>query len=77
MTGAIPLSTTLRASIAVGEPQKSSVGSAWSGFRASVISPISRLERSASAAVPPTKRTIAGAAAMANAPMPAVSVIAL
>jgi len=40
-----------------------------------VISYISRVAVLASSGVPPTKLTMAGAAAMAKAPIPAVSVI--
>ena len=46
------------------------------GSRPSVISCIRRVVASASGTVPPTKRTIAGAVAIAKPPMPAVSVIA-
>ena len=41
-----------------------------------MISYIVRVARSASGTSPPTKRTIAGAAAIAKPPMPAVSVMA-
>ncbi len=77
MTGAIPESTTRRASIPVGVPTNPSGGSAYDGLRASVIRPIRRVNSRASAGLPPTKRTIAGAAAIANPPIPNVSVIAL
>ncbi len=77
MTGAIPESTTRRASIPVGVPTNPSGGSAYDGLRASVIRPISRVNSRASEGLPPTKRTIAGAAAIANPPIPNVSVIAL
>ena len=47
------------------------------GCSATVISYISRVASRASLGVPLTKVTMAGAAAMAKAPMPAVSVIVL
>ena len=74
--GRMPVRTTLRMSIPVGVPLKSSAGIPNAGFSARVISYISRVEARASRAVPLTNVTIAGAAAMANAPIPAVSVIA-
>ena len=69
--------STRVASMPVGAPRKSSTGSAYAGFSATVISYISRVVRNASDTVPPTNRTIAGAPAMAKPPSPAVSVIAL
>ena len=77
MTGAMPVSTTSRASIPVGVPLKPSDGRPYAAFFASVIRSIRRVNAIASAGVPPTKRTIAGAAAMAKPPMPNVSVMAL
>ena len=77
MTGAIPLSTTRRASIAVGVPAKPSAGSANSEFTPSVMPYIARVCATASAGVPPTKRTTAGAPPIAKPPSPAVSVMAL
>src|SRR5262249_24088129 len=77
ITGATPLSTTRRRSMPVGVPAQLSAGSAYSAFRASVMSYIARVYPKASAGVPPTKRTMAGAPAMAKPPMPAVSVMAL
>ena len=75
--GVIPVRTTLRMSMPVGVPRKSSCGIPKAGFSATVISYISKVDSNAIAGVPPTNFTIAGAAAMANAPMPAVSVIVL
>ena len=60
----------------VGVPRKPSTGTWYVGFSASVISYISRVASIASATSPPTNRTIAGAAAIAKPPIPAVSVIA-
>ncbi len=60
----------------VGAPRKSSTGSGYAGFSATVISYSSRVVRMASTTEPPTNRTIAGAPAIANPPSPAVSVIA-
>ena len=61
----------------VGVPRKSRAGRRYARLSPAVISYIRRVARSASAGVPPTNWTIAGAPPMANAPMPAVSVIAL
>ena len=59
----------------VGVPRKPSAGMVKWGLSATVISYISRVASRASCGVPPMKVTMAGAAAMAKAPMPAVSVI--
>ncbi len=56
---------------------KFSAGSVKAGLVPSVIARMRRLFSVASAGVPPTNCTIAGAAAIANPPTPAVSVIAL
>src|SRR3990170_365035 len=77
MRGRRPSSTTLRMSIPVGVPRKSRAGMVKSLCSATVISYISRVVLRASRGVPLTKVTIAGAAAMAKPPMPAVSVIVL
>ena len=63
-------------SMPVGAPSKSSTGIVQRGFAASVISRIRRVVARASGTVPPTNRTIAGAVAIENPPIPAVSVIA-
>ena len=68
--------TTAATSIPVGVPRKSSTGIPNAGFSARVISYIRRVVASASGTSPPTKRTIAGAAAIAKPPMPEVSVMA-
>ena len=62
--------TTRVTSMPVGVPRKSSTGRAYAGFSASVISYISRVVRMASATVPPTNRTIAGAAGHGEAAQP-------
>ena len=77
MIGAIPVSTTLRASMPAGVPAKSSAGRVSAPLRPSVMWLISSVFAIASCGVPPTNCTIAGAAAMAKPPRPAVSVIAL
>ena len=74
--GSDPVRTTLRTSMPVGVPRKPSIGIWNAGFSASVISYIGSVVASASATVPPTNCTIAGAAAIAKPPRPAVSVIA-
>ena len=56
---------------------KFSAGNVNAGLVPIVIDCIRRLFSVASAGVPPTNLTMAGAAAMANPPTPAVSVIAL
>src|SRR6185295_6286125 len=76
ITGSTPQSTTLRASIPAAPAAKSSAGSVNAGLTPSVIARIRRLWWIASAGVPPTNLTIAGAAAIAKPPTPAVSVIA-
>ena len=63
-------------SMPVAVPWNSSTGIVQRGFSPSVISCIRRLVASASGTVPPTRRTMAGAVAIAKPPMPAVSVIA-
>src|SRR6185295_150398 len=75
--GVMPSSTTLRRSIPTGVPRKPRVGMVNWPCSATVISYISSVALTASWGVPPMKVTIAGAAAMAKAPMPAVSVIVL
>ncbi len=60
-----------------GVPAKSSVGSVNASFLRSVMCPIASVCAAASCGVPPTNFTIAGAAAIAKPPTPAVSVIAL
>src|SRR3972149_3427455 len=75
--GVIPSSTTLRRSMPVGVPRKSSGGVVKCLCSATVISYISSVAFRASWGVPLTKVTMAGAAAMANPPMPAVSVMVL
>src|SRR5262249_26414487 len=77
LTGARPCSTTRRRSMPVGVPTNPRAGIAYSASLASVIPYIARVYSTASAGVPPTNRTIAGAPAIAKPPMPAVSVIAL
>src|SRR5712692_1154165 len=77
ITGWTPLSTTRRASMAVGVPAKPRAGIPKSALRASVMPYIRCVYPMASSGVPPTKRTMAGAAAMAKPPMPMVSVMAL
>src|SRR5437867_4840605 len=77
MTGRIPVSTTLRASMPAGVPPKLSAGSVNALLRPSVICVIANVLAIASCGVPPTNFTIAGAAAIAKPPTPAVSVIAL
>ena len=67
---------TLVTSMPVGVPMNSRTGTDQRGFSASVISCIRRVVASASGTVPPTRRTIAGAVAIAKPPMPAVSVMA-
>jgi hypothetical protein len=76
ITGRMPESTTLRASMPAAAAAKSSEGSVNDAFAPSVIARIRRLWFVASAGVPPTNLTMAGAAAMAKPPTPAVSVIA-
>ena len=76
ITGSMPQSTTLRASMPAADAAKSSAGSVNVGFAPSVIARMRRLWCIASAGVPPTNLTIAGAAAIAKPPTPAVSVIA-
>jgi hypothetical protein len=77
ITGSIPVSTTRRASMHAGVPAKSSAGRVKAPFRLRVMCVIASVLASASCGVPPTNLTIAGAAAMAKPPSPAVSVIAL
>ena len=61
----------------VGVPRKSSAGMVKYLCSAEVISYISSVAVIASFGVPPTNWTMAGAVAIANPPMPAVSVIVL
>ena len=68
--------TTLVTSMPVGVPRNSRIGTWYDGCSARVISYIERVARSAIGTSPPTNLTIAGAAAIAKPPMPAVSVIA-
>ena len=77
ITGRMPVSTTRRASMHAGVPAKSSAGSVKALLRRRVMWVIASVLASASCGVPPTNLTIAGAAAMAKPPTPAVSVIAL
>ena len=63
-------------SMPVGVPWNSSTGTVQRGFSARVISCMRRVVARASGTEPPTRRTIAGAVAIAKPPMPAVSVIA-
>ena len=74
--GRMPVRHTFVTSMPVGVPWNSSTGTAQRGFSPSVISCIRRVVASASGTEPPTNRTIAGAVAIANPPMPDVSVIA-
>ena len=76
MTGSMPQSTTLRASMPAATAAKSSAGSVNDGLTPSVIASMRRLWWMASVGVPPTNLTIAGAAAIAKPPTPAVSVMA-
>ncbi len=76
MTGRTPLSTTLRASMPTAAAAKSSAGRVNDGLAPSVMARMRRLWWMASVGVPPTNLTIAGAAAIAKPPTPAVSVIA-
>src|SRR3989304_1363348 len=73
--GVMPVFTTLRMSMPVGVPRNPRTGMPQAGFSATVISYISCVAAVASCGVPPPKWTIAGAAAMAKAPIPAVSVM--
>ncbi len=76
MTGAMLVSTTLRISMPVGTPRKSSEGSVHSGFSPAVISYIVRVKFNASIADPaPTNPATAGEAAIANPPRPIVSMM--
>ena len=76
IAGVMPVSTTFLASIPTGVPRKSSAGILKAACSPSVISYISSVVSTASRAVPPTNWTMAGAAASAKAPSPAVSVMA-
>ncbi len=58
-----------------GVPRKPRPGIWKAGCSASVISYMERVARTAAATSPPTNRTIAGDAAIANPPTPDVSVI--
>ena len=60
-----------------GVPLKFMAGRVNALFWPSVMWPMDAVFAIASAGVPPTKLTMAGAAAIANPPRPAVSVIAL
>lgn len=77
MTGKMPRSVTLRASIPAAVGAKLRAGSVNAGLPPRVIACIRRLLLVASAGVPPTNLTIAGDDAIAKPPTPAVSVIAL
>ncbi len=77
ITGAMPVSTTLRMSMPAGVAAKSSCGRVKASLRPMVMCAMRCELATASAAEPPTNCTIAGAAAMAKAPMPAVSVMVL
>ncbi len=77
ITGVIPVSTTLRASIPKQAPLKFHVGIAKLGFSPIQISVISLLICNASSNPPvPTNLVTAGAAIIAIPPTPIVSVIA-
>ena len=54
----------------VGAPRKPMIGICIAGFSVSVIWYIRSVVASASGTVPPTNRTIAGAAAIENPPTP-------
>src|SRR5262249_22605666 len=75
--GRIPVCATIRTSMPVGVPRKSSAGMRYATLSPSVISYIVRVNLSASDGVPPTNCTTAGAPPIAKPPRPAVSVIAL
>lgn len=77
MTGKMPRSVTLRASIPAAVGAKLRAGSVNAGLPPRVMACIRRLLLVASAGVPPTNLTIAGDDAIAKPPTPAVSVIAL
>src|SRR4051794_15550795 len=68
--GQQPVRATSSTSIPVGAPRKPSTGIAIAGFSARVIWYIRSVVASASGTVPPTKRTIAGAAAIEKPPTP-------
>lgn len=67
---------TATASMAIGAPRNSRIGTCRVGCSPRVISYMVRVVVSAKSTSPPTRRTIAGAVAMTKPPMPAVSVIA-
>ena len=73
--GRTPVWTTSRASMPSGVPRKPRVGTWYEALSAQVMSYIARVAATASSGLPPTKRTMAGAAAMAIPPMPMVSVM--
>ena len=75
MKGAMPLAITLRTSMPSGVPRKLSTGTVKNSCSPAVIWYISCVTLNARSAVPPTKRTMAGAAAIAKPPMPPVSVM--
>ena len=77
MTGKMPRSVTLRASIPAAVGAKLRAGSVNAGLPPRVMACIRRLLLVASTGVPPTNLTIAGDDAIAKPPTPAVSVIAL
>jgi hypothetical protein len=74
--GRMPVRATAATSMPVGVPRNSRIGIWYAVCSPTVISYIVCVARSANGTSPPTKRTIAGAAAMAKPPMPAVSVMA-
>ena len=74
--GRIPVRATAETSMPVGVPRNSRMGTWYAVCSPTVISYIVRVARSASGTSPPTNFTMAGAAAMAKPPMPAVSVMA-
>src|SRR5438093_11314045 len=74
ITGKMPQSTTLRASMPAAAAAKSSAGKVKDGLLPRVIARMRRLWCIASVELPPTNFTMAGAAAIAKPPTPAVSV---
>ena len=75
--GRTPSSTTLRISTPTGVPRKPRAGMVKAVCSAVVISYMARVVFKAISGVPPMKVTMAGAVAIANAPIPAVSVMVL
>jgi len=70
MTGSTPVCSTLRTSMPVAMPRKSSSGIVTFGFVVVVISAMPSENATASSTVPPTSATIAGADAIAKPPSP-------